>query len=60
MRRYKRAILRHRAEKRGAKASRYVREAWDRLQRKKLGDAERLHNVAHGTKPKRLWRSRVA
>lgn len=59
MRRYKRAILRHRAEKLGVKASRYVREAWDKLQRKAVG-TQRGVNVAHGTKPKRLWRSRVA
>ena len=60
MRKHQREILRRQAERKGVKASRYVREAWDRLQHKKLGDAERLHNVAHGTKPKRLWRSRVA
>lgn len=54
MRRYKRAILRARAKRRGVKASRYVREAWDRLQRKALG-VQRGRNVLHGTRTKSKW-----
>lgn len=54
MRRYKRAILRKQAEKLGVKASRYVREAWDKIQRKAVG-AQRGVNVMHGTKPKYKW-----
>lgn len=54
MRRYKRAILRARAKRLGVKASRYVRETWDRLQRKALG-AQRGVNVMHGTRLKNKW-----
>lgn len=54
MRRYKRAILRARAEKLGVKASRYVRETWDKLQRKAVG-TQRGVNVMHGTRPKSKW-----
>lgn len=54
MRRYKRAILRHRGEKLGVKASRYVRDMWDKLQRKAVG-AQRGRNVMHGTRPKSKW-----
>jgi len=54
VRRYKRAILRARAEKLGVKASRYVREAWDKLQRKALG-TQRGRNVLHGTRHKSKW-----
>lgn len=55
MRKYKRAILRHLAEKRGVKASKFVYFEWDRLQRKAVGAATRNLNVLHGTKPKSLW-----
>lgn len=54
MRRYKRAILRARAEKLGVKPSSYVREAWDRLQSKAVG-AQRGVNVMHGTRRKSKW-----
>lgn len=60
MRKHQREILRRQAERKGVKASRYVREEWDKIQRKKLGASARLRNIAHGTKPKRLWRSRIA
>jgi hypothetical protein len=55
VRKYKRAILRHLAEKRGVKASKFVYFAWDKLQRKAVGESKRYMNVRHGTKPKRLW-----
>ncbi len=54
MRRYKRAILRARAEKLGVKPSRYVRETWDKLQRKAVG-TQRGRNVLHGSSPKSKW-----
>lgn len=60
MRKHQREILRRQAERKGVKASRFVHEKWDKLQRKKLGVSARRHNIAHGTKPKRLWRSRIA
>lgn len=57
MRRLKRAILRHRAEKKGVKPSRYVFNAWDRIQTKKVGAHERARNRLRGTKTKRQWRA---
>ena len=57
MRRLKRAILRHRAEKKGVKPSRYVFTMWDRIQRKKVGPRERARNRRRGTKTKRQWRA---
>lgn len=60
MRKHMREILRHKAERLGAKASRYVAAKWNEHQCKKLGRAVRARNVARGTRPKRLWRGRGA
>ncbi len=59
MRKHMREILRRRAEKLGVKPSRYVAQAWNRYECRKLGEAERRANKAHGTKPKRLWAGRA-
>lgn len=59
MRKYMREILRRRGERKGLKPSRYVAQMWNRYQARKLGEAQRRANVAHGTKPKRLWRHRA-
>lgn len=56
MRKMKRSILRHRAEKLGVKPSLYVLRAWERLQKRKVGAAAREVNKHHGTKPKKRWR----
>ncbi len=56
MRKMKRSILRHRAEKLGVKPSLYVSRVWDRLQTRKVGGHVRALNRLHGTKPKRRWR----
>lgn len=56
MRRLKRGILRHRAEQKGVKPSRYVAAAWHKLQVAKVGEAMRKRNKEHGTKPKRRWK----
>lgn len=57
MRRLKRSILRHRAEKRGIKPSLYVMEAWKKIQKRKVGAHQRAVNVMHGTKTKRQWKA---
>ncbi len=57
MRRMKRSILRHRAEKKGVKPSRYVMTMWDKLQKRKVGAARRRANKAHGALPKRKWKN---
>ena len=57
MRRLKRSILRHRAERRGVKPSRYVHDVWDRIQIRKVGANLRAHNKQYGTKPKRRRRA---
>lgn len=59
MRKYMREILRRRGEKLGVKPSRYVATQWNRYEARKLGEAKRRANKAHGTKPKRLWKSRI-
>ena len=60
MRKHIRAMMRAEAERRGYKASRYVREAWDQREIRKRGRAIRLINKAKGTAPKRLWKQRIA
>ena len=60
MRKYMREILRRRAERIGVKPSRYVATQWNRYEARKLGEKQRRANVAHGTKPKRLWAGRHA
>ena len=55
-----REILRRQGERKGLKPSRYVARMWNRYETKKLGEKQRKANVAHGTKPKRLWAGRHA
>ena len=57
MRRLKRSILRHEAERKGVKPSRYVFTMWNRIQTKKVGPHERARNRLRGTKTKRQWRA---
>lgn len=57
MRRLKRAILHHRAEKMGVKPSLYVRSMWDRIQKKKVRAHKRAVNQQHGRKTKRQWKA---
>ena len=62
-RKYIRKMLRAKAEKRGVKASRYVRAEFDRYQRKKYGKYGaiiRKINQAKGTKKRRTWSARIA
>lgn len=54
-----REILRRKAERLGVKASRYVAQMWNRYEVRKLGEARRLANQAHGTRPKRRWAGRI-
>jgi hypothetical protein len=56
MRKYLRYRLRKEAERKGLKPSRYVREVWDDVQKRRYGAEGRAANVAIGTKPKRKWR----
>lgn len=58
MRKHMREILRRRAERIGVKASRYVAQAWNKHEVRKLGEGQRARNRAHGTKPRRLWAGR--
>lgn len=55
MRRMKRSILRHRAERKGVKPSLYVATVWDKIQVRKIGAHQRAVNVMHGSKSKRQW-----
>lgn len=52
--------FRREAELRGVNASRYVARMFDRYQIKKYGDTVRTINQAKGTKPRRVWRERIA
>lgn len=63
-RKIKRNGMRKIAELRGFKPSKYVHDTWEKLQISLLGGGEkgikkRLINQAKGTKPKRLWRTRI-
>lgn len=57
MRRLKRAILRHQAERKGVKPSAYVNNMWRRIQAKRYGEKLAKRFLARGTKPKRKWRN---
>ena len=59
MRKYIRAMLHGKAEKIGAKPSKYVNREFDRRQVKKYGVEGREINKAKGTHPKRRWKTRV-
>jgi hypothetical protein len=59
MRRYIRYRLRIAAQKAGVKPSKHVHFAWDEIQTRKVGSTVRQINQAKGTKPKRLWKSRI-
>lgn len=52
--------MRHDAEKKGVKASKWVRNAWDRYQLKKVGAKKRRINQAKGARPRRTWRQSIA
>lgn len=55
MRKYKRAIYRAYAERKGIKASRFVHDSWENYQIKKRGRAVRAFNWWRSTRPKRNW-----
>ena len=55
MRSHMRELLRRQGERRGVKPSRYVYQAWDAIQRRRLGPGLRARNVGRGTRPKRRW-----
>ena len=59
MRKYKREMLRREAERNNFSPSKYVRFAWDTLQKKLVGENIRQRNQARGTHKKRTWRARI-
>lgn len=60
IRKYRRGILRARAEKLGAKPSKFVATQFHRIQVEKFGQIGRVINQAKGTHPRRNWRQRIA
>lgn len=60
MRKYIRNMIRSQAENKGAKASRYVRSTFNRLQIKKYGSDNRIINQAKGTHKRSTWRIRIS
>lgn len=59
MRKYRRAIIRAKAEKRGVKASKFVKDYFNGIQERKYGKEQRLINKARGTHKKSTWRNRL-
>lgn len=57
MRRIRRSILRHEAERQNVKPSAYVNTMWRRIQTKRYGEKLTKRFLARGTKPKRKWRN---
>lgn len=55
MRRLKRAILRHQAERKGVKPSAYVWARWRKIQKKRYGEKQASNFLARGTRRKRNW-----
>lgn len=60
MRKYKRAVLRGRAEKLGAKPSKYVHNQWIKYQMQFRSAKEVAINKARGTKKKENWSERIS
>ena len=59
MRKYIRYRLRVAAQKANVKPSKHVAYGWDEIQTARYGYTRRMINRAKGTKPKRMWRSRI-
>lgn len=59
-RKYVRGILRHEAERKKIKPSKWVNREYNRLQIKKYGIERREINKATGTHKKSTWRARIA
>ena len=57
MRKYKRAIYRLYAERKGIKASEFVHNSWEHYQIRKYGYGVRARNILRGTKPRKKWRA---
>ena len=55
MRRLKRAILRHQAERKGVKPSAYVWARWRKIQKKRYGEKQASNFLGRGTRRKRNW-----
>ena len=59
-RKFIRGAMRAYARKHGIKESKYIRTMFDRLQVNKYGATRRKINQAKASKPKRVWRMRIA
>ena len=59
MRKYRRMLLRSKANKLQTKGSNFVHKMWDRYQIKKYGAATVAINKARGTHKKNTWPARV-
>lgn len=59
MRKYRRMLLRSKANKLQTKGSNFVRKMWERYQVKKYGAATVAINKARGTHKKNTWPARV-
>ena len=57
MRKLRRSVLRHYAESKKIKASRYIRETWHKMQSKKYGvdTAALLRNIGTATSMQTVW-----
>ena len=59
MRKYKREMLRREAVKQKISPSKYVRLAWDIMQKKLVGESIRKRNQARGTHKRSTWKARM-
>lgn len=59
MRKYKREMLRREAVKQKISPSKYVRLAWDIMQKKLVGKNIRERNQARGTHKRNTWKARI-
>ena len=59
-RKFIRGAMRAYARKHGIKESKYIRTMFDRLQVNKYGATRRKINQVKASKPKRVWRMRIA
>ena len=59
MRKYRRMLLRSKANRLQTKASKFVHKMWERYQVKKYGPTTVAINKAKGTHKQRTWRTRI-
>lgn len=60
MRKYIRKMMKYAAEHKGVKASKFIKNKFEKMQIKKYGAYRRDLNIQKGTHPRKTWKNRCA